>query len=165
MRLTVLVLIFLSFLAMEISGQSKYVGYRFKPVLPNHILPNGLKDLGGSVIGDTHAKPLFGIGLVSKGTTQMLWLEKATVQNSSGVQEWEIRDVLTFLNFGKNQDLLFGTESCTRDKRSDDLLVVFVDFIPRKKQYRVRKAWRVNLAHQKFISFSTKRVKCQYYEP
>jgi hypothetical protein len=127
-------------------------------------LPNGVKDLGGGMIIKGNKITSYGIGRFSKGKNQMLWLEFATGENEKGVTSWEVKDVLVFPNFTKNQELLFVQSTCTINGKNDESLVVFADFV-QKRKYVVRKAWRTNLKNEKFVSISTKAIKCDYDEP
>ncbi len=166
MKSTMLIFLILFVAPSFVSAQkSKYVGYKHKPVLMGKTLPNGIKDLGGGMIIKGNKITSYGIGRFSKGKTQMLWLELATGENEKGVTSWEVKDVLIFPNFTKDQELLFTSdESCTINGKNDENLVVFADFL-QQKRYVVRKAWRTNLKIEKFKSISTKGIKCEYYEP
>ncbi|CAN5633612.1 hypothetical protein BH24ACI2_BH24ACI2_04830 [soil metagenome] len=163
---TMFILFLLSVVPIFVFAQkSEYIGYRYKPVLMDELLPNGIKDLGGGIIIENNKITSYAIGRFSKGKTQMLWLELATGENETGVTGWEVKDVLIFPNFTKNQELLFTAETCTINGKRDEKLVVFADFLQTKKKYIVRKAWRTNLKTEKFETVSIKGVRCEYYEP
>ena len=40
---------------------SQFIEYRYKGVTPPYLLPNGVKHLGGGLIGDVNADPVYGI--------------------------------------------------------------------------------------------------------
>ncbi len=97
----------------------------------------------------------------------MLWLELATGEDENGVTGWQVKDVLVFPNFRKNQELLFGegVAGCEGNKKSDTRLVVLADFPIKGSFYKVRRAWRANLKTEKFEETSIKGIKCEVYEP
>ena len=152
-----------SSLCLAQNEKFKYIGYKYKGVLVDETLPNGVKHLGGGLI--TESKPTYGVSEMSKGATRMLWLDKATGEDETGVTGWEVKDVLAFPAFGKNQELLFSYSGCQRNKKSDNSLVVFADFSPRQKTYKVRRAWLANVKTEKFEEIPIKGVQCAYEEP
>ena len=151
-------------LTAAVSAQkNEYVGYRYKPVLVDQMLPNGIKDLGGAIISDPKINPMWGIARVSKGGTQMLWLEKAIEQDDSGVQRWEVLDVLTFANYPKTRELLFGTGECSRNAKEDNRLVVQASV--RRGNYVVEKAWIADTGSQRFVPIAVKGIRCEMAMP
>jgi hypothetical protein len=159
-----IILVLFSASSFVLAQKSEYIGYKRKPIVMGERLPNGVKDLGGGMIIKGNKITSYGIGRFSKGKNQMLWLEFATGENEKGVTSWEVKDVLVFPNFTKNQELLFVQSTCTINGKNDESLVVFADFV-QKRKYVVRKAWRTNLKNEKFVSISTKAIKCDYDEP
>jgi len=158
-------IVMLAFPTLVSAQRSEYIGYKYKPVLMDQLLPNGVKDMGGAIVSEYDASPVFGVGRFSKGTTQMLWLEKSTAEDAEGVKEWIVLDVLTFPSFGKNQSLMLGEGECQVNNKIVKGLIVFANFLPRKKTYSVIKAWKANLKTERFVTTSTKGVKCEYFEP
>ncbi len=130
-------------------------------------LPNGVKDMGGAMVMDGNKITEYAVGRFRLGTTQMLWLELSIARDEKGTSEWKVKDVLSFPNFTKNNELFFaaGNSSCTLNGMPDDSLVVFVDFVGSGPRYVVRKAWRVNLAMEKFEAIRIAGIKCEFEEP
>lgn len=146
---------------------SEYVGYRYKSVIPETVLPNGVKNLGGGLVGDFEAKPVWGVADVAKGKTRMLWLEKASAEDETGVTEWEVRDVISFPNIPAGEDLLFGfgAAECTEKGKGVDDIVVHARFLKKQKAYKTLKAWRTDLKAERFVPIDARYVKCHYDEP
>lgn len=146
-----------------VADKSEYIGYKYRGILPDETLPNGVKSLGGGLI--TENEPTYGIGRKSKGDMQMLWLELSTGRDAEGIPSWEVKDVLAFSQFGKNQELLFSYGStCERNGKGNINLVVLADFLP-SKTYKVRRAWLANTKTEKFNEIPIKGIQCFYEEP
>ena len=166
MRTLLLTIVLIS--AASLFGQnSEYIGYKHKPVLIEHRLPNGVRDIGGAMVMDENEVTKYGVGRFSKGRTQMLWLEMVTAEDAQGPTEWEVKDVLTFPAFARNQELFFaaGNGACTINKKEDPVLVVLGQLISRPKGYKVLRAWRIDLRAEKFTSIPVTGIKCIYEEP
>lgn len=146
-----------------VSAQKReFIGYRHKGVIYGETLSNGAKDLGGGLLSDDN----YGVSRFSKGKKQMLWLEKMTVRDKTGVPSWEVKDVLMFDNVRKNQEFLFSYGStCTLDDEENIDLIVLAEFQAVKKTYRVLNAWRANVETEKFEKIPVKGIKCEYVEP
>lgn len=147
---------------------SVYIDYKYKGVIPGTVLPNGVKHSGGGLLGDFDADPVYGISQVSKGKTQMLWLEESTGRDSSGVTGWRVLDVLAFPALTKADYLFFLGDpliGCTR--RGEDITnLVGVGRIFRQQgQFRPSKLWVADLTTKKFNAFPTAAVSCVYSEP
>jgi hypothetical protein len=147
-----------------VADKSEYVGYKYRGALPDETLPNGVKSLGGGLI--TENEPTYGIGRKSKDGAQMLWLEIMTERDAEGVPSWEVKDVLAFPTFSKNQELLFSYGStCQRNGKGDVKMIVLADFSNTAKTYKVRRAWLANTKTEKFNEIPVKGVQCFYEEP
>ncbi len=70
------------FMYGQTSGRAKYIGFEYEGVTPAASLPNGLKHMGGALLGDIEADPVYGISQVEKGRIKMLWLESSTGRNA-----------------------------------------------------------------------------------
>ena len=164
---TTLALVFLFSSTCLVAQTSEYIGYKYKPVLPEKVLPNGVKSLGGGVVFDGDQITKYGVGHFRKGGSEMLWLEIVTKEDEKGPTEWEVKDVLTFPLLTKNQELFIpsGNESCTVNGKNDEKLVVFAAFAPRTMKYTVHKAWRVDLKTEKFNSIPLADIRCIYDAP
>jgi hypothetical protein len=136
-------------------------------VVPETVLPNGVKNLGGGLVGDFEAKPVWGIADVSKGKARMLWLEKASAEDDSGVTEWEVADVLSFPNIPTDQELLIasGPGECAENGKATEDMAVHVQFLKKQKAYKTLKAWRADIRAGRFVPIDAKNVKCSYDEP
>jgi hypothetical protein len=150
------------------SNPSKYVGYKYTGVVPNKTLPNGVKHLGGGLIGDINADPVYGISQVVKGKTTMLWLEVSTGQNATGVTGWLVKDVLAFNNLTKNQHLFSAADPavfCQRDKKDVENLIAVGKIFARQGIFKPTRVWIADLKTQRFEPMSIKGLKCEYSEP
>ena len=148
---------------------SKYVGFTYKGVNPESTLPNGVKHLGGGLIGDFDADPVSGISKVLKGTTTMLWLETSTGRNESGVTGWRVLDSLSFGPLRSTEHLAFAMDpaiACTlngKDLRED---LVIVGEVSRKLGiFTPKRAWIANITNGKFEPVKTTGFRCTYNEP
>ena len=147
---------------------AKYIGYKYAGVLPGVAMPNGVKHLGGGLIGDIDADPVYGISQLEKGRTKMLWLEASTGKNETGVTGWEVKDVLAFPAMKAADYLFFYGDpaiSCTRDGRDIPNLVGVGQIIRKRAQFRPSKFWIANLTTKKFEAVPVAGVKCEYSEP
>lgn len=139
-----------------------YVGYKHKGVVFGETLPNGVKDLGGGLLSNEN----YGVSRFSKGKSFMLWLEKISTRDAKGVPHWEVKDVLTFDQPKKHQEFIFSYSSgCTLNGKANLDLIVYAEFAPKNKTYKIKKAWLASVKKEKFEKVSTKNVKCEYVEP
>ena len=148
--------------------EAAYISYKYKGVIPGKTLPNGVKHTGGSMIGDIEADPAYGISWVSKGRTQMLWLEESTGRDSTGVTGWRVLDVLAFPALAKT-DYLFviGDPSveCTKAGEEVPNLVGVGRVFRRQHTFRPSRLWVADLKTKTFRPISPAGVKCVYSEP
>ena len=143
------------------SQKINYKGYKHKGVIFGETLPNGVKDLGGGLLSDED----YGVSRFSKGKKYMLWLEKISARDAKGVPNWEVLDVLTFGALKKNQRFLISYSSgCQQNGRDNLDLVVLAEFLPKRKSYKVARAWKANIKKGKFEKVSTKTITCKYIE-
>ena len=148
--------------------RSPYVGYEYKGVLPNKTLPNGVKHLGGSMIGDINADPVYGISQVQKGTTKMLWLEESTGQDATGVTGWKVLDVLSFSMLARSRYVFLTGDpaiGCQRGNKDIENLVGEGRIIRARGQFIPSNLWTANLKTKKFERVSIAGVRCVYSEP
>lgn len=148
--------------------RSPYIGYAYKGVLAGKTLPNGVKSMGGGLIGDIEADPVYEIAEVEKGRTQMLWLNVSTGQDSQGVTGWKVLDVLSFQALSKSDYLFFYGDpaiGCTRSGKDIPNLVGVGRIIRKQAIFRPAKLWVADLGTKKFRSISTSGIKCEYSEP
>jgi hypothetical protein len=172
MRPRFVVLLFLlmipSVVWAQAKGGSPYIGYTYRSVLPNKTLPNGVKSMGGGLIGDINADPVYEIANVEKDRTKMLWLNVSTGQDTTGVTGWKVLDVLSFPNLAKSEYLYtYGDPGINCSKASNEIPnLVGVGLIIRKQGiFRPSKLWTANLATKKFEPLPIAGVKCEYSEP
>ncbi len=168
MKSTIITIVSVLFLASFANGQTKYVGYEYKGVVPETALPNGVKHMGGGLIGDIEADPVYGISQVEKGKTKMLWLEESTGKDSTGVTGWKVLDALSFPATAPADYIFFMGDpavGCLQDGNEIPHLVGVGRIIRRQGIFRPSKLWVANLGSKKFEPMSIKGVKCEYSEP
>ena len=163
MKLKLSLLLIFLIVPTIVSAQKKdLIGYRHKGVVYGATLPNGAKDLGGGLLSNEN----YGVSRFTKGKKFMLWLEKITERDASGVPSWEVRDVLSFDKLKKNQEFLFSySSSCLQNDKEKLDLIVQAELLPKTKTYKIIHAWRANVKREKFEKISTKGIKCAYVEP
>ena len=147
---------------------AKYIGLEYKGVVPDTVMPNGVKHLGGALISDHRVDPVYGISQVSKGKTRMLWLEVSTGQSEKGVTGWRVLDVLSFPALTSTQHLLIASDpaiECLRGGQPVDGLVAFGTITRRKGIYTPQRAWIADIAKKKFVPSATAGLRCIYSEP
>ena len=145
--------------AIAFPQKKNYIGYQHKGVVKGQILSNGFKSLGGGLISDE----TYGVSRYSKGKKYMLWLEEIVSRDAKGVPTWIVRNVLSFDNLKKNEELLFSyTSPCTQNGKDNLDLIVKAEFLPKTKSYKVRDAWKANIKREKFDKISIKGIKCEY---
>ncbi len=154
-----LLLTFLVF-GLNVSAQKKdFIGYKHKGVVYGETLPNGAKDLGGGLLSNEN----YGVSRFSKASKEYLWLEKITGRDTKGIPSWIVKDVLEFDKLKKNQEFLFSYSStCTSKGKANLDTIVLAEFHPKKKTYKILKAWKANVRREKFEKLSTKGIQCQY---
>ena len=172
MKAALAIVCFLLFSLVSL-GQTKkpgaeYVGYKYEGVNPGKILPNGVKHLGGGMIGDINANPVHGVSQVSKGKIKMLWFEVSTGRDSGGVTGWQVKDVLWFYSQRANDHILiYGDPAieCTRRGKPVENLVGIGRIVRQQNIFRPSSLWVANLKTLKFDPISATDIKCQYSEP
>src|SRR5687767_1021264 len=113
MRSAIFIFLATMLLSTSVNGHSAayacYINYKYKSVLSETTLPNGVKHAGGGLIGDINADPVYGISQVSKGEVRMLWLEVSTGHDADGsVTGWQVIDVLSFPALSKSDYFFFA---------------------------------------------------------
>lgn len=168
-RTLLVVLLALTFNATALSqGFSGYVGYEYEGVRPGTTLPNGVKLLGGGLIGDVEADPVYGISEVQKGKIKMLWLEVSTGKNSTGVTGWKVLDVLGFSTLARTRYVFFTGDpaiGCRRGGNDIPNLVGEGRIVRARGVFVPSNLWVANLKRKKFERISLAGVKCEYSEP
>lgn len=156
---SLIAILLLASTAIAFSQKKNYIGYKHKGVVKGQILSNGVKSLGGGLTSDEN----YGVSRYSKDKKYMLWLEEVVSHDAKGVPTWVVKNVLTFDNLKKNEELLFSyTSPCTQNGKSNLDLIVKAEFLPKTKTYKVQDAWRANIKREKFEKISTKGIKCKY---
>ena len=147
---------------------ASYIGYEYKGAVPDTVMPNGVKHLGGALISDINKDPVYGIAQVSKGRTQMLWLEVSTGQNEKGVTGWRVLDVISFPKPIGSQHAMLPLDpavECTRNGKAVPYLVAVGRIDTRRASYTVQRAWIADIDKKKFTPASIRGLRCNYYEP
>jgi len=147
---------------------AKYVGYEYVGVVLDTTLPNGVKHLGGGLIGDIEADPVYGIAQVSKGTLRMLWFEVSTGRDSKGVKGWKVMDVLAFPNLAKSDYIFFyGDPSieCLRNGKDVPNLVGVGQINASRGIFKPSKVWTADIHTRRFQTIAMTNLECVYSEP
>ena len=148
---------------------AQFINYKYKGVSPPNRLPNGVKHLGGGLVGNFDADPVYGISRVTKGTTTMLWLEVSTGRDATGVTGWRVLDVLSFPALRPTQHLAFALDpaiECVRDgKELTDDTVIIGQLFRKSGTYKPEGVWIANLKTGKFERSTVAGLKCAYTEP
>ena len=166
--IVVALLIAVNFASGQTAKRSPYIGYKYKGVLVGRALPNGVKEMGGSLIGDMEADPVYEIATLEKGKTKMLWLNVSTAKDSTGVTGWKVLDVLSFPSLLKTDYLFFYGDpgiQCTRSGKDIPNLVGLGRIYRKQAIFRPSKLWVADLTTKKFKSISISGIKCEYSEP
>ena len=161
-------LILPAFVLSQTAERDKHIGYEYVGVNPGKLLPNGFKHLGGGLIGDYNADPVYGISQLEKGKTKMLWLEVSTGQNSTGVTGWLVKDALVFPRFPATDYLfLIGDPAiiCQRFGKEIPNLVGVGKIVRQAGVFKPSKLWIADLKTENFKPESITGVKCVYSEP
>jgi hypothetical protein len=160
--------IFFLVLLSAAAASAQYVGYEYKGVTPETVLPNGVKHLGGGLISDIDADPTYGISQVSKGKTEMLWLEVSTGQNETGITGWRVLDVVSFPTLTRSQHIHMQPDpavECTRRGKIVEGLVAVGTLDRRRGTFTPQRAWTADIARKKFNPSATAGLRCIYSEP
>lgn len=162
MKLKIFLTIFLTALfsvsLSAFAAGQEFIGYRHKGVVRGEKLPNGVKDLGGGLLSDED----YGVTRFIKGKSFMLWFEKIIHHDDEGVPYWEVKDVLTFEMPKKNLRFLFSYGSpCLQNGMENLDLIVMAELIPKRKNYKVLKAWQANIKTERFVEISTDGIVCR----
>lgn len=147
---------------------ASYIGYEYKGYTPDTVMPNGVKHLGGALISDINKDPVYGIAQVSKGRTQMLWLEVSTGQNETGVTGWRVLDVISFPKLSGSQHAMLPLDpavECTRNGKTVPYLVAIGRIDTRRAVFTAQRAWIADIDKKRFTPASTRGLRCNYYEP
>lgn len=166
---TIFAVLFVSSLALgQESDRTRYLNYEYKGVNPSSTLPNGVKHMGGGLIGDYDADPVYGISQVEKGKTKMLWLERSTGKDATGVTGWKVLDVLSFRALGPANYIFFIGDpaiSCSRNGKEIPNLVGIGRIVRREGIFKPSNLWTADLITKKFKPTDGSGVKCAYSEP
>ena len=172
MKVTVYVLIALIIFPVfgysQARTRSNYIGYSYKGVVPSKTLPNGVKHMGGGLIGDIEAETVYGISQVEKGKTKMLWLESSTGKDDSGITGWKVLDVISFPALGRSEYLFFVGDpaiGCLRRGNEIPNLVGVGRINRRRGSFTPIKLWVASADTRKFVPVAVAGIKCEYTEP
>ena len=164
----IVVLVTANFAPGQTAKRSPYIGYKYKSVMPGEAFSNGVNGMGGALIGDINADPVYEIATVEKGKTKMLWLNVSTGQDATGVTGWEVLDVLSFPSLLKTDYLFFYGDPgihCSRSGKDIPNLVGVGKIYRKQAIFRPSRMWTADLATRKFKSISISGIKCEYSEP
>ena len=170
MKLFILILVTVVFVpAMSFAqARSTYVNYRYEGVVPGKNLPNGVKHLGGGMMGDYDAETVYGVSQVQRGRTKMLWLEASTGRDESGITGWRVLDVVSFPNLTKADHLLFANDPsilCRRNRKEITDLVGVGRINMRRGVFTPSRLWTANLKTGRFVPLKLTGVVCEFSAP
>lgn len=173
MKLKIIASFFIALLPVFVSAQAKpgsqYIGYEYKGVLPGKPLPNGVKSMGGALIGDIEADPVYGISQLERGKTKMLWLEVSTGKDAAGVTGWKVLDVLTFSTLARTRYVFFaGDPAIGCRRRGKDIIENLVGegrIVRARGVFIPSNLWVANLKAKRFERISLTGIRCEYSEP
>ena len=157
-----------AFVSAQVNDRAKYINYEYKSVLPGKALPNGVIAMGGGLIGDVFADPVYEIAEVKKGKTKMLWFNVSTGTDSTGVTGWKVLDVLSFPALLKTDYIYMTGDPSIECRRKDEEIPNLVGvgrIIPRQGTFKLSKLWVANLTTKKFEVTGLTGIKCTYSEP
>ncbi len=152
----------------QANAGAKYINYKYKGVNPESRLPNGVKHLGGALIGDVEADPVYAISHVTVGKTTMLWLDVSTGRDARGVTGWRVLDVVVFPLVTKSDHVFFHGDpaiECKRAGKEVPNLVGIGKIVPRQDVFKPAKVWIANPRTKKFVPTTVAGLKCIYSEP
>ena len=147
---------------------ASYIGYEYKGVTPDTVMPNGLKHLGGGLISDPYVDPVYGVTQVSQGNSWMLWLQVSVGQNALGVTSWRVLDVLSFPKPRGSEYIMLAPDpsiECTRSGKAVSRLSAVGRINRRSGTFTPQRAWTADLAKKKFTPASIRGLRCTYSEP
>lgn len=153
------------FLTVLASAQkSKYIGLRYKAVESGKELFKGVVSNGGYVVGNPKVKPNYVIDEYFTSNITMFWLVRAiTFTPRGGVEEVEVKDVVSMPKIKEHQTVIFGdSEQCKKDGKPEPDLVGLANKLSARKKYVILRAWRINFKAEKFIPVSIKGITCKY---
>ena len=167
--LLLLLLIVPSFVAAQVA-KSQYIGYSYEGVKPSTQLPNGVKHLGGGLLGDIEAETVYGVSEVQLGKTKMLWLEESTGKDATGITGWKVLDVLSFSMLARSRYVFFHGDPAIgcrrrREKYHIQNLVGEGRVVRARSSFIPSNLWVANLETKKFEPLSVTGVRCEYSEP
>jgi hypothetical protein len=145
-----------------------YVNYRYAGVVPGKTLPNGVKHLGGGMIGDFEAETVYGVSQVQRGRTKMLWLEASTGKDSGGITGWRVLDVLSFPGLTRADHLLFADDPavlCRRSGKDIPNLVGVGRINMRRGTFTPSRLWVADLKSLKFVPLKLRGISCIFSAP
>ena len=166
--LVLIIMLLVPALAHAQKGRSSYVGYEYKGVVPSTRLPNGVKHLGGGMIGDFEAETVYGVSQVERGRTKMLWFESSTGKDATGVTGWKVLDVVSFPQATASDHLLiYGDPAvlCQRFGKEIPNLVGIGRIVRKQSIFKPAQLWVANLTTMKFQPVKLAGIKCVYSEP
>jgi len=123
---------------------SQFIGLNYPP------LPAGLSEGFSMMIQDSND---FGLTMVLKDVSRMLWLIKMVGRDANGAANWEVVDVLALPKM--DAGVLLIPDGCFLNGAPDS--EVFVE----AKDDVILKAWRANKALEKFEVISTSNIHCE----
>lgn len=145
-------------------GQENYIGQTYR------ILPFGLQDLGGWLVGEPTGGRFYNIAHVQTGglvtdtpqaQKQMLWFETSVPPDSQGVISYQVLDAINLPPL-KTSDVLVGSAGleCMRNGKRDPELVAIATNSDTDYLQQIKQAWRANRQAGKFEEIPPRDIVC-----
>lgn len=166
--ITILMLAFPMLMVGQGSDRARYVGYKYVGVPPSNRLPNGVTHLGGGMIGDFNADPVYGVSQVQRGRTKMLWFEVSTGQDNTGVTGWRVMDVLSFPGVTRADHVVIPDDPsilCRRNRKEITSLAGVGRINMRRGIFTPSRLWVADLKTKKFVPLNLAGVRCEFSAP
>ncbi|MGK7947270.1 MAG: hypothetical protein AB4368_00305 [Xenococcaceae cyanobacterium] len=139
--------------------RNKYIGLEYPPV------PDGIIIEGGWTIEEKDSSTLteYSIGSVIEGDKKFLWLEHFISLNEEGEPSFKLVDILPLPPIdSEKEDVLGGSPYlCHINGEYDPTLIVIAKLEDSNTEFltNIQKAWRVDLAKEKFKEIETVGVE------
>lgn len=147
--------------------QQNYLGQTYQ------ILPFGLQDLGGWLVGEPVGSRLYNVASLQTGALitdapqaqkQMLWFETVVFPadpDPEGRVSYKVLDVLNLPPL-KTSDVLVGSPGlqCTRNGVRDPEIVAIATYSDTNYLEKIKQAWRANRKTGKFESIPARNIVC-----
>lgn len=142
-------------LPMVPQAPASYVGLSYQ------ILPLGLQDLGGWIVGEPQGGRLYAISRVQQEQKQMLWLELIVPPDSQGRPTYKVLDVINLPSIQSSEELAGSAGlQCLQNGARDPELIAIAKYDDANYWRQIKRAWRANRNAGKFQEIGTSNIVC-----